>query len=38
MPSLNWMVPCRRAVVTERINYISILDEWEMDFTARGML
>jgi len=31
MPSLNWMVPCRRAVVTERINYISILDEWEMD-------
>jgi hypothetical protein len=30
MPSLNWMVPCRRAVVTERANYISVLDEWEM--------
>lgn len=29
MPNLNWTVPCRRAVVTGRTDYISILDEWE---------
>ena len=29
MPNLNWIVPCRRGVVTGRTDYISILDEWE---------